>query len=103
MLHLSRSFVDDNRAWINTLKKGTRFEDGVFKFTWEAEDEDGDLTAEDVTIREFQRALNSVNDSLKFTLERPSDFEDGWIPTLDFKIWGDPKANRYTHPISRSP
>ena len=80
-LHLSRNLVDDNRAWINTLKRGVRFEWGIFRHSQEAKKEDINSTVEEVTLKKFRKALNFVIESLKFTLESPSDFKDGWIPT----------------------
>ena len=59
-----------------------------FEWTQEAqlEDETAGLTPEDVTFREVLSALKSVSKHLDFTTERPGDFPDHWVPTLDFKI-----------------
>ena len=91
--------MDDARCWVTSLQLGTRFRDGCFKWTLEAEQEDqqAGLTPEDVTFREVLAALKSVSEKLDFTTERPDDFGDNWVPTLDFKVGQDFLMERYTH------
>ena len=50
-IYLAENFVDDARAWVSSLRKGTRF-DGT-RFTWskEAEVEDQSTTSEEITFR----------------------------------------------------
>ena len=67
------------------------------------EDEIAGLTPEDVTFREVLAALKSVSSHLDFTTERPDDFADHWVPTLDFKIGQDHENNRYTHNFYEKP
>merc|ERR1711954_575272 len=77
------------------------------KFEWsqeaQIEDETAGLTPEDVTFREVLSALKSVSEHLDFTTERPADFPDHWVPTLDFKIGQDHVLNRYTHNFYEKP
>ena len=81
------------------MKRGTRFKNGLFTFSEEAlkEDREKNRSCQEITFEEVNKALNFSNKALNFTLEAPEDFKDGWIPTLDFKIWGDPQSNAYRH------
>ena len=95
-LWMALNFVDDAKCWVTTFQLGTRFTNG--KFEWSAaartEDEGDGLTLEDITFREVLVALRSVSEHLYFTSERPSDFGDHWVPTLDFKVGQDFQKNR---------
>ena len=102
-LYQVENYVDDTRAWVSAMRKGTRFLGDRFTWSPEAEKLDEECTSEDVTFREVSIALNSISDNLKFTFERPSEFEDDWLPTLDFKVKVDLEANRYTHTYYEKP
>ena len=104
-LWMALNFVDDARCWVTALRLGTRYTMGKLEWTLEAqrEDEEAKLTPEDVTFREVLKALKSVSQHLDFTTEKPSDFADHWIPTLDFKIGQDHEANRYVHNFYEKP
>ena len=104
-LWMALNFVDDARCWVTTFGLGTRYSMGKFVWTLEAqkEDEEEKLTPEDVTFREVLAALKSVSKHLDFTTERPSDFADHWVPTLDFKIGQDHERNRYKHNFYEKP
>ena len=91
------NFVDDARTWVNTLRKGVYFDGIKFVYSVEQEESDRELTREEVTFREFGKCLNSISEYLDFTFEKPSDFEDKSVPTLDFKISVDYPNNQYTH------
>ena len=67
------------------------------------EDQQSDITCEDVTHREFSRALNSISDKLKFTMEHHSDFSGGWLPTLDFSVNMNYDTNQFTHKYYKKP
>ena len=96
--------MDDSRAFVSSMKKGTLFDGEKLCWTEEAEEQkDAETTSEDVTFREMGKALNSISPNLKFTLERQSDFEDEWLPTLDFKIKRDTTNNRFTHSFYEKP
>ena len=96
--------MEDARTWVSTIRRGTRFQGG--KFSWSKEDElqeETKTTCEEVTIREFGAALNSLTGFLKYTFETEDDFEDGYVPTLDTKLKVDPQANRYVHTYYEKP
>ena len=47
----------------------------------------GDRRHESRTRRIILDSMNSILDFLTFTLESPSDFPDGKLPTLDINVW----------------
>ena len=102
-IHMKGNFVDDARILLNTMKKGTIFEGN--KFIWREEQErmDENITREEVTYREFGRCLNSICQTLNFTLEKHSDFSDNWLPTLDFMVRPDHLLNRLEHNYYEKP
>ena len=73
-VHMKGNFVDDARILLNTLKKSTRLEEHKFTWSQKQEEEDRPQTREDITYREFGRCLNSICDTVSFTLEKHSDF-----------------------------
>ena len=86
------------------MRRGSKF-DGK-RFIWSKELEQQEMvqtTCEEVTIRKFGAALNSVTKFLKFTFETEEDFKDRYIPTLDTKIKVDPWRNRYVHTYYEKP
>ena len=79
--------------------KGSKFLDSNFTLSWEQERkdlEDGQ-TGENITYREMGVCLNSIFSTLKFALEKHSDFCGNWLPTLDFKVRPDHVNNRLEH------
>ena len=54
---------------------------------------DQNTTSKEITFRELGKTPNN----LKITFEKPTDFCDNWVPTLDFKIGMDYTRNRYTN------
>ena len=49
--------------------------------------------------------MNHLSRNLKFTVESPQDYSDGWLPTLDFSLRFDSENNRieykyYEKPVS---
>ena len=97
------NYVDDARTWISTFRKGTKYKDGKFTYSEDQAQEDVDVSREDITFREISNCLNSISEFLSFTFEKPSDFEDNHVPTLDFKIRGDTVYNQYTHSYFEKP
>ena len=95
------NFVDDARCWVTALQRGTRFQQQQGKFVWtreaQEEDDSSGISPEDLTFREVLAALKSISSHLDFTTEKPADFGDQWVPTLDFKIGQDFPANQYVH------
>ena len=61
------------------------------------------MTPEDVTFREVLATLKSVSEHLDFTTERPSNFGENWVPTLEFKVGQDYQKERYTHNYYEKP
>ena len=89
-LRLFGIYVDDVRQGTGLLARGYRFvlEEKRFthKIEWEREDEEENLSDFKRVGRECQKAMNSVNPDLQFTVESEEDFENGRIQTLDFEI-----------------
>ena len=79
-------YVDDARAYLYPIRPGWRWEEGGlwYKKEWEIEDEL--LSPVERTKRVIQESMVGVTKCLKFTTETSEDFEDGWLPTLDFKL-----------------
>ena len=72
-----------------SIKRGWRwFEDGLYWWReWEQEDEEKGDTQEARASRIILDSKNSILGFLTFTMESPSDFQDGKLPTLDIEIW----------------
>ena len=76
------------------IRSGLRYDTGDKEWNWsqEAAEEDDEKRDEGETkdarmARILQPVMNGINTDLAFTTELPEDFEDGRIPTLDFKMW----------------
>ena len=48
-------------------------------------------------MREINKAMNSVNHDLKFTLEHESQFSNGRLPTLASEIWSTKSGIRHSY------
>ena len=63
------------------------------KYIWTKEQEDEDVASNiclvELTQNEILKYLNSMTTYLRFTMEYFTDYEDGYLPTLDFKIGVD--------------
>ena len=64
------------------------------EFVWNKEAEEEDIVREEQGENKdcFMAmlclpAMNAINPDLTFTVEVPSDFKDGRLPTLDFSLW----------------
>ena len=75
------------------LKLGMRYseDEEIFKYTKEAKEEDKKLREEGESTNQRMarvclKAMNSVSEDLKFTVEVPEDFEKESLQTLDFSI-----------------
>ena len=84
------NYVDDDRPTVTTMKKGTFF-DKDSKTIRESDELRAkhikeNKTGEDITASVLLEALNSLSPHLKFTVEKQSDFDNGWLPTLDFEM-----------------
>ena len=82
MLLIFYRYVDDLRLCLRPLKEGWFWLDGKWTFDPERPDTRDTVTR---TIEEIHKSLNSVWDFLEFTTESQRDFQDGTLPTLDFK------------------
>ena len=56
---------------VTAMQKGTRFTGEKFELVEGKQEEDTTVTREEVTFREFGKALNSISKNLKFTFESP--------------------------------
>ena len=92
-------YVDDIRGWWFVFRPGTRYEDGKFIIKSDpiTLEEDSKITLGELTRREILKCMNSKNEHIQFTAEKPSDFEDDDcnIPTLDFKIGINEECDEY--------
>ena len=81
------------------LKLGTRF-DGE-KFQWdegyESEDIEDGISRETLTVREVNKAMNSINEDVQFTTEVETDFENRRLPTLSFELWSESDCIRHSY------
>ena len=86
---LNKIYVDDNRAIIQKLKHGVRFNESkkIFEYDSRWEKEDESLSIEELTVREVLKAMNNINSDLRFTVETENDFDNKRLPTLSFEIW----------------
>ena len=85
----SERYMDDIRAFLNSLKMGWRCTDGGLAYTktWEREDRMSGLSASRRTANVLVGMMNSVFPFLNFTVELGDDFADGKLPSLDIAIW----------------
>ena len=81
------------------LKPGMRFieEEKCFKFDERWIEEDSKLDRKKRTMLEVNRAMNSINSDLKFTIENEDDFENKRLPTLSFEIWSSKEGIRTSY------
>ena len=80
MVQLFCRYVDDIRLYLRPIMKGYKWSDNGWCFT---EDED-DRTPSQRTIEELNKSLNDTWSFLEFTTEGEADFNDLFLPTLDF-------------------
>ena len=62
----------------------------------EKEDNENNINEEDITFAILNEIQNSVSKSLKFMVEKPREFKENWLPTLDFSI-KEHKTLKYMH------
>ena len=81
------------------LKPGVRFveKEKCFKFDENWVEEDSLIERKKRTILEVNKAMNSINPDLKFTIENENDFENGRLPTLAFEIWSCKEGIRHSY------
>ena len=74
-------YIDDIRILLKPITKGWRWL--VNKWVYDPEYPDT-RTGSQRTIEEVNKCLNVIWDFLEFTVESQSDYQDGFLPTLDF-------------------
>ena len=79
-------FVDDARNFLYPLRPGWRWEQDELWFSREWEQEDQLLSPIERTKRAVFGSMQGIVKCLAFTVETEEDFQDGWLPTLDFKL-----------------
>ena len=91
-------YVDDSRAILQPIRPGWRWVEDDLKYTMRWEEEDraipGDVRTRDILVK----TMTGIESYLEFTAETESDFQDGWLPTLDTS-WrvGDNNQVLYRH------
>ena len=88
--YMEGSYVDDIRYVVSRLTPGMRWGSEERKFLFKDEWEKEDLVSEESdtkrTAGELCKAMNSVYNNIKFTVETEEDF-NGRLPTLDMELW----------------
>ena len=107
---MMKRYMDDGRVCLPSIKPGWRIigdgeeEELVFSPVWEREDQDQQLTREELTKRILLKTMNGIEDYLNFTAEVGGEYEGGWLPTLDMEVRvNDQNAivyRQYEKPIS---
>ena len=65
----------------------------IFRKDWVVED--ARLSPTQRTCRELRKIMDSIYPNLKFEMEHCEIFEEGKLPTLDFKIFVDNSKVNY--------
>ena len=88
----------DGRAFLNTMSWDYRFLGDRFGYLRTAYEENkkDNRDPKDITNFELLKAYNSLSAAMKFTVDRREDYDDGYIPTIDFKLKKVGK-NRFIH------
>ena len=90
-------YVDDGRQATSRIPLGMRFvkEAGrlEYKEEWEQEDREEDLPTLTRMARVCNKAMNSINRDLQFTIETEQDYEEKRLPSLDFYMWVEKRFN----------
>ena len=88
---LSAFYVDDVRLVTPVIPPGLRWDPAAGRLTFDQQWMEQDLELEqdhgERTSRLLLQVMNTLTPDLKFTLEVPSQFNKGRIPTLDSEWW----------------
>jgi hypothetical protein len=88
---LFAGYVDDGRQGTSNIRMGTRFQEEKKVFEWRQEWEDEDKlenTTNTARVSKLcNKAMNSINPDLQFTVETSEDFKEKRLPSLDFYMW----------------
>ena len=95
-------YIDDIRVFIKPINRGWFWEGHKWVFDPQRHDI---RTMEVRTAEEICKSMNDMMDFLRFTMEKETDFESNWLPTLDtqtqvqnngkilFKFFSKPTGN----------
>ena len=67
-----------------------------FRKCWQQEELQEGLSREMKTSREMKKIMNSIFNNLSFEMETPEMFDNGQLPTLDFKCWKENERILYS-------
>ena len=79
-------YMDDGRTALYRFKCGWRWSMGKILFCRRWELEDKELSGLEITKRIVEGTMKDLEEYLVFTMETESDFENGWLPTLDTEL-----------------
>ena len=79
-------FKDDIFVSAKNLEKGTKLDDGKLVIDDHKKLEDEDKNDEKITMEILQEIANKIDPMIKFTVDLPSDHEDGQLAVLDLKF-----------------
>ena len=85
-------YVDDVNLVLEMIAMGTRWVDGklVHDDRWEKEDRDLGRSQQSVTMEAMRLAADSVLPWLGFTVDDPTQHDNGKVPVLDVQVWVRP-------------
>ena len=84
---LLKRYIDDINGLFEAMKPGTEFKYDKLSINNEKAKLDENRKAELVTMEVIGSIANSIDPMLKFTVDVPSNHEDGKLPMLDTKVW----------------
>ena len=104
IIYIYFRYIDDLRIFLHPITKGWFWDKG-----WKYDRHSTDVsTPAERTIREISKSLNAVTNFIQFTAEGEGDFDNNFLPTLDFqtqvqssgkimfKFFSKPMANNIT-------
>ena len=86
---LLKRYIDDINGLFAAMKPGTEFKDNKLTINKCKAEKDAKRNIELVTMEVIGSIANSIDPMLKFTVDVPSNHEDGKLPMLDTKVWID--------------
>ena len=79
-------FKDDITLLMESMEKGTMFKDGKLIVDLEKKVLDEEKSDDAVTMEVIQEIANSINPMFQFTVDTPSNHENGKLPILDLQV-----------------
>ena len=85
---LAKSYIDDFRFIIPNIPRGLKYTPEVKKFIYDPsyEEEHKALSNIEYTSLVLRELVNSICYDLTFTTENQKEYDDEFLPTLDFKV-----------------